>query len=1311
MSNNTWLKLRENPEISLGILAYSGMVYDDVNHSILLFGGGHNDYWGNEVYKFNFSTLNWVKLYEPTPCAEYATQNYDASRPGMLTHVQLPMSRHTYDQLAYASHVNRLFIHSGFYLWDKSCMTANPSTASGNDTWLFDPVGVRWEYKSPTLGTSPGGSYATNAAYDPVTKKVYFLHGGSGTRTLYAYTPETNTWQSLSTNSNLFGIEYVMVYNSGARSLDVVDANGAVHRYLIDQNAWTSKTPATKVDMTGQSLAYDPVNDVLIAYTQSGLRVYNWNTNQWTTPTPSGAPSPQWPLWPHFVYDPIDNVFIASIYGSSGNVETWAYKYQGSAAPPPSDTTAPTVSLTAPSQGSTVADTVTVSASASDNVGVSRVEFYVDGVLKSTDTSSPYSFSWDTTNGGTHACIGQHTHTLSAKAVDSAGNVGTSADVLVYMNDPSYCTVTPPPSTKFQLNDRVEVSSGPLNVRSTPSTGSTILGTQATGALGTIVGGPTYADGFHWWNVNYDSGADGWSVEDFLVKVTTTPHPSSTNTVTIHNTSGVVQTNRPVSIARPTKQGGIPQCYSASVGGTSLLTQTDIKNRWPDGSVKFAIVSFVVPSLPANGSVTVSFSNQANCNNTGYLTQSQMLDSSYNFDAVIDMAGSQSASVSARQMLADGHFTYWLQGPVVTAVTIETKTPAREYDRKVDSASGNPLHPIFDVWFYPQNKTVDIGYTMENAWAGSNQASSMRDQTYSLVLKSGQTNPTTEFTHPSFKHIGKTIWHKRFWLGATDPGKIRVDHNLAYLAGTRMVPTFDANNQITESAVASSYNDWTSADKTIDGNGTETGNYPGDTGRTTTAGASPWIWMHHWYVLYLRTMDDRMLEQTLGNADLGGRLPIYIREADTLAGTGDYFNRQKTVDTFGKVFSVFARPSNGLRDINFGASTGDQYNLGSISLGAGTGPTHQPRFGDLYVLTGDPYHLRQAQYNGAFMVGFRQGSCGIDWARCGYTVPSMIIEDESRGAGHSLDITAFTAMVSPDGSPEKQYFDEMMQRGIAGWEGILNLSNSYPAYQDAWDFGRNVRSKSSVIWGNFTTASPLGHPRRGIGSYSSDSMFTGSNPPVSEADASWGFGFFANALGNAKQYNYPTDKILQFVAPLYLNIMLNPAVNQYVSEAYVWPTTVTEGGQARWVGSWSEFENLYTQKPSGCYVSGGGTHSYRLIFGGALSRLYDYTASGYTGQNAWNKFASMCSRDQSEYGSGGAQWAILPLSLVATGSQPPPPQPLVGDLNQDGTVNASDWSIMASQWFTSDPVADLNKDGIVNSIDFSLMNQNWGKSE
>ena len=93
------------------------------------------------------------------------------------------------------------------------------------------------------------------------------------------------------------------------------------------------------------------------------------------------------------------------------------------------DTTPPTTSITAPANGATVSATVSVTASATDNVGVTRVEFYLDGTLKSTSTTSPYTWSWDTTTA-TNA-----SHSLVSKAYDAAGNVGTSATITVTVSN------------------------------------------------------------------------------------------------------------------------------------------------------------------------------------------------------------------------------------------------------------------------------------------------------------------------------------------------------------------------------------------------------------------------------------------------------------------------------------------------------------------------------------------------------------------------------------------------------------------------------------------------------------------------------------------------------------------------------------------------------------------------------------------------------------------------------------------------------------------------------------------------------------
>ncbi len=94
------------------------------------------------------------------------------------------------------------------------------------------------------------------------------------------------------------------------------------------------------------------------------------------------------------------------------------------------DTSPPTVSRTAPSAGSTVSGTVNLTASASDNVGVSRVEFYCDGsVLVGTATVSPYSVPCNTAtmaNGG---------HSFYATAYDAANNSSTSTSTSVTVNN------------------------------------------------------------------------------------------------------------------------------------------------------------------------------------------------------------------------------------------------------------------------------------------------------------------------------------------------------------------------------------------------------------------------------------------------------------------------------------------------------------------------------------------------------------------------------------------------------------------------------------------------------------------------------------------------------------------------------------------------------------------------------------------------------------------------------------------------------------------------------------------------------------
>jgi hypothetical protein len=130
------------------------------------------------------------------------------------------------------------------------------------------------------------------------------------------------------------------------------------------------------------------------------------------------------------------------------------------------DTTAPTVSMTAPANGATVSGMVTVSATASDNMGVVGVQFLLDGVALGTEvTTGPYSISWDSTTASSGS------HTLSARARDAAGNLTTSATVSVTIDNTA-------PTISMTAPANGATVSGMVTVSATASDNMGVVGVQ-----------------------------------------------------------------------------------------------------------------------------------------------------------------------------------------------------------------------------------------------------------------------------------------------------------------------------------------------------------------------------------------------------------------------------------------------------------------------------------------------------------------------------------------------------------------------------------------------------------------------------------------------------------------------------------------------------------------------------------------------------------------------------------------------------------------------------------------------------------------
>jgi peptidoglycan/xylan/chitin deacetylase (PgdA/CDA1 family)/PKD repeat protein len=149
---------------------------------------------------------------------------------------------------------------------------------------------------------------------------------------------------------------------------------------------------------------------------------------------------PAAPAWTTFATDitppaGVATITVFHILHSTGNLEVDDFSLTGPAGE--TDTEAPVVSITSPTEAATTSGVVSVTADATDNVGIVGVELLIDGVVVlSEDTTAPFTFAWDSTT------VTNGPHTLEARARDAAGNVATSTAVTVTVDN----SVTPPPT-------------------------------------------------------------------------------------------------------------------------------------------------------------------------------------------------------------------------------------------------------------------------------------------------------------------------------------------------------------------------------------------------------------------------------------------------------------------------------------------------------------------------------------------------------------------------------------------------------------------------------------------------------------------------------------------------------------------------------------------------------------------------------------------------------------------------------------------------------------------------------------------------
>lgn len=167
----------------------------------------------------------------------------------------------------------------------------------------------------------------------------------------------------------------------------------------------------------------------------------------------------------------------------------------GDSAPPSIPTNVVTIPVSA--------SVINVSWNAStDNVGVTSYDVYRNSNVIASTANTNYS---DTNLSSAT------TYTYQVTAKDLAGNISQVSSVV----STTTLSQSPGSANQIQIGSTVETTNK-VKVRLKPSTKGQVICTQLTKARGIVVGGPTVANGYTWWQVDYNSLCDGWSAANYL---------------------------------------------------------------------------------------------------------------------------------------------------------------------------------------------------------------------------------------------------------------------------------------------------------------------------------------------------------------------------------------------------------------------------------------------------------------------------------------------------------------------------------------------------------------------------------------------------------------------------------------------------------------------------------------------------------------------------------------------------------------------------------------------------------------------------
>ena len=462
--------------------------------------------------------------------------------------------------------------------------------------------------------------------------------------------------------------------------------------------------------------------------------------------------------------------------------------------------------------------------------------------------------------------------------------------------------------------------------------------------------------------------------------------------VVIESTAREDQANVPVSFGQVFAPGDLPRGagLAAKLADGSLLPlQLDVKASHPDGSVRHAVISLIVPRLRAGkdlGLALVKSTKKA---------QSAAKAGGAPDTVVTVMIGGERYTASSAALLKAQKPQAWLQGPVVTELQVAAPLKNAKGDEHPHLAAR------FALRWYPEARQARIDVSVENDWAYEPDPQNF---TYDVTITADgkQVYQKQELTH--YHHAR---WRTLAWTGEAPALHLR--HDSAYLVASRALPNYDRSVLVRDDALAALAKSWNGPKIEPMGIGVASPAMP-NTGGRNDLGLLP-----GWAAAYLLSMDARAKTTTLGTADLAGSWSIHYRDKRTgLPVSLMDFPYMTLLGTHGDT----RNPNTGKHE-SFPRCV-----KGACKTAYSADSAHQPGFAYLpYLVTGDHYYLEELQFWAMYNVfasnpGYRKNIRGL------------LAPHQVRAQAWSLRTLGEAAYITPDDHPLKRDLNTILDSNL-----------------------------------------------------------------------------------------------------------------------------------------------------------------------------------------------------------------------------------------------------------------------------------------